>query len=68
MEYIKRFNEVYVSFVHLFLLVVVPILWMVFMDEGSLMTRFLFPLTLISLMLVFTKKIAQMLYSTKEEL
>lgn len=68
MEFKKRFNEIYVSLFHLPLLMVLPIFWMVFMDEGSLITRFLFPLTLISLMLVLTKKIVQVLYSTKEEL
>lgn len=62
----KRFNEIYVSLLHIQLLISVPILWMFFMDEGSIATRFLFPLTLVTLMLVLSKKIAQVLHYSNE--
>ncbi len=68
MEFKKRFNEIYVSFLHLVLLIVFPILWMIFMDEGSAVTRFLFPLTLVSLMLVLTKKIRKVIIKEIKEM
>lgn len=63
----QTFNEIYIGFIHLQLQFIVPILWMVYMDEGSSITRFIFPLTLFAAAMLLSKKIAGFIAKEKKE-
>ena len=58
----RIFNEIYIGFIHLWLQFALPLLWIVFMDKGSLYTRILVPLTLFGYSLTFSKSVARLVF------
>ncbi len=62
MKFKKVLNELYVLIIHFILLLVIPTLWIICMDEGSSFTRVIIPLILFGYSLAFSKSVARLVF------